>query len=377
MGFPRLILALWLLSTSVSLGAPSNPSEHVVQPGQTLAKIAKRYRVEIDDLCEANDLRRSGKLQPGMRLAIPSDDGSLDYPRHKHDDAAQRAGRANGKRHDLDRRAEADRRPTMRSSFSQYLAKPTRRGWVHVMGHHGDWRGQLVSRTGKLQPKAAAALSRLLAWPRTDFPMDRRLLMLLARVSDAFGGKTLRVVSGYRTTSYVAESKHPLGRACDFHVLGVPNAAVRDFLRTFDNVGVGYYPNSTFVHVDVRDHDSYWVDYAGPGEPPRSRPRRAPRPSDESPNSVARANAALKGSDSEEVNPEAASDMQANAGESRETRDDETSLAHSDATSRAERTSPPNPASKKRLGAAPDPVESESKRLPNAPAPTDPTPAVD
>ena len=102
--------------------------------------------------------------------------------------------------------------------------------------------------------------------------MSDRLLTLLADVSDHFGGKPLRVVSGYRTTSWVEESKHPLGRACDFIVLGVPNTVLRDYLKTLENVGVGYYPNSTFVHLDVRERNTYWVDYAGPGEPPRLTP---------------------------------------------------------------------------------------------------------
>lgn len=102
--------------------------------------------------------------------------------------------------------------------------------------------------------------------------MNDRLLTLMAQVSDHFGGRPLRIVSGYRTTSWVEESKHPLGRACDFVVLGVPNKVLRDYLRTLDDVGVGYYPNSTFVHLDVRGRNSYWVDYAGPGEPPRLTP---------------------------------------------------------------------------------------------------------
>jgi hypothetical protein len=32
---------------------------------------------------------------------------------------------------------------------------------------------------------------------------------------------------------------------------------------------VGYYPNSTFVHLDVRDTPATWIDYSKPGEPPR------------------------------------------------------------------------------------------------------------
>jgi hypothetical protein len=53
--------------------------------------------------------------------------------------------------------------------------------------------------------------------------------------------------------------------------VGVPNSALRDYLRTLRDVGVGYYPNSTFVHLDVRERSASWVDYAGPGESPRYR----------------------------------------------------------------------------------------------------------
>ncbi|HEY0711832.1 MAG TPA: hypothetical protein VGF45_04105, partial [Polyangia bacterium] len=31
--------------------------------------------------------------------------------------------------------------------------------------------------------------------------------------------------------------------------------------------GVGYYPNSSFVHLDIRRGASaFWIDYSGPGE---------------------------------------------------------------------------------------------------------------
>ncbi|HEY2513991.1 MAG TPA: hypothetical protein VGI39_24155, partial [Polyangiaceae bacterium] len=31
----------------------------------------------------------------------------------------------------------------------------------------------------------------------------------------------------------------------------------------------GYYPNSTFVHMDVREKSAFWIDFSRPGEPPR------------------------------------------------------------------------------------------------------------
>jgi hypothetical protein len=39
-------------------------------------------------------------------------------------------------------------------------------------------------------------------------------------------------------------------------------------LRTFDKVGVGYYPNSVFVHMDTREESGYWIDYSRQGEKP-------------------------------------------------------------------------------------------------------------
>jgi len=316
MGLANRIVLLWLASSSVALAAPMVPHEHVVQSGQTLAKIAKRYHLDLDSLCAANDLKKSAKLQPGLRLTIPSDD-------ERNEAAPQKASvtPSHDVRSDPARKPELTRRAGVpMTSYAQYLARPTKRGWVHVMGHHGDWQGQLVGKNGKLLPKAVTALSRLLAWPRTDFSMDRRLLTLLTQVSDAFGGRTLRVVSGYRTTSYASESKHPLGRACDFHVLGVPNSALRDFIRTFDNVGVGYYPNSTFVHLDSRDHDAFWIDYAGPGEPPRTTRNRVARTSDESPLIATRAATTMKGPDTANADPEAEQDAQSRQEELLESR---------------------------------------------------------
>ena len=54
------------------------------------------------------------------------------------------------------------------------------------------------------------------------------------------------------------------------------NAELRDYLRgAFAHVGVGYYPNSDFVHLDVRQKQSaFWIDYSGPGE--RARYSRSP-----------------------------------------------------------------------------------------------------
>jgi uncharacterized protein YcbK (DUF882 family) len=102
--------------------------------------------------------------------------------------------------------------------------------------------------------------------------MDTRLLALLGKVSDHFGGRKIEVISGYRpytAKQYTKDSRHNHGHAVDFRVVGVPNTVLRDFCRTLLNTGCGYYPNSVFVHMDTRDASAYWIDYSRPGEPPR------------------------------------------------------------------------------------------------------------
>lgn len=92
------------------------------------------------------------------------------------------------------------------------------------------------------------------------------LLSRLQKVADKFPGRAIEIVSGYRPDARVT-SRHHHARALDFRVAGVSNERLRDFLRGLDETGVGYYPNSTFVHMDVREDKGYWVDRSGPGEP--------------------------------------------------------------------------------------------------------------
>lgn len=91
------------------------------------------------------------------------------------------------------------------------------------------------------------------------------LLERLQKVADHFPGKTVEVVSGHRPEARLS-SRHHHGRALDFRLRGVTRERLRDFLRSFEATGVGYYPNSTFVHMDVREDKGYWVDRSGPGE---------------------------------------------------------------------------------------------------------------
>lgn len=101
--------------------------------------------------------------------------------------------------------------------------------------------------------------------------MDGRLAQMLYKTARHFEGRRLEVVSGYRDPKVARNPKspHKQGLACDFRVAGTANTTLRDFLRkTFDHAGVGYYPNSVFVHLDNRKTgpSAFWIDYSGPGE---------------------------------------------------------------------------------------------------------------
>ena len=50
----------------------------------------------------------------------------------------------------------------------------------------------------------------------------------------------------------------------DMVVPGVPDEEVARFVREMGFVGVGVYPTSQFVHVDVRPRSYFWVDFSGP-----------------------------------------------------------------------------------------------------------------
>jgi uncharacterized protein YcbK (DUF882 family) len=110
--------------------------------------------------------------------------------------------------------------------------------------------------------------------------MSARLAQLIYEVDKHFDFKRILVVAGYRAPRVAREkgnpkSPHKKGLACDFRIEGVTNTELRDFERTLPRVGVGYYPNSDFVHLDVRDkHSAFWIDYSGPGQ--RARYSRNP-----------------------------------------------------------------------------------------------------
>jgi uncharacterized protein YcbK (DUF882 family) len=95
-----------------------------------------------------------------------------------------------------------------------------------------------------------------------ETPLDPRLIELLYRISQRTHQKIV-LVSGFRAPmfSLAALSYHTRGMAADIRIPGMTPLMVRDLAQSMGVRGIGYYPVSEFVHVDVRDERQYWTDY--------------------------------------------------------------------------------------------------------------------
>jgi uncharacterized protein YcbK (DUF882 family) len=290
---PALVLSTSGLGLDVAKAAPPSgrgpargvtarpaPTFHTVYQGQTLGMIAKRYNVTVEALCDANALTRRNPIKPGQKLVIPDKNyvpGALPTTLAKPNTAAPAAtvnSTPTQTKQDLDREAAEDRTERARAkrlaSWKKYVRPARRAGYVTLKATGRDWQGYAVVKGNRISPGGLRGFRHALYSWRTGAETDisPSLIRLLVKVSDTFGGRTLHIVSGYREHSYAKESKHKKGHACDLSVEGVPNDVLRDYLLTLDQVGVGYYPNSSFVHLDVRPQSTQWVDRASPGERP-------------------------------------------------------------------------------------------------------------
>lgn len=94
-------------------------------------------------------------------------------------------------------------------------------------------------------------------------PMDRRLYDFLHQIQRRLvTDKEIHIISGFRSektnamlagrSSGVAKkSFHMKGMAIDFCIPGVDLKLIRDTAKSLKLGGVGYYPNSGFVHIDT------------------------------------------------------------------------------------------------------------------------------
>jgi uncharacterized protein YcbK (DUF882 family) len=118
--------------------------------------------------------------------------------------------------------------------------------------------------TGEVDAECYRQLRHLMRCQRTtaETPVDPRLIDLLYRISQRTHQKIL-LVSGFRAPmfSLATLSYHTRGMAADIRIPGMTPLMVRDLAMSMGVKGIGYYPVSGFVHVDVRDQFTTWIDY--------------------------------------------------------------------------------------------------------------------
>lgn len=121
------------------------------------------------------------------------------------------------------------------------------------------WQG------GEYVDSSLGEINRLLRDHRTNekHPMDRRLLDLLCELRLKLDTtEPLQIISGYRSPATNAmlhsqsegvapHSLHMDGMATDIRIRGRALALLRKTALSMNAGGVGYYPSSDFVHVDV------------------------------------------------------------------------------------------------------------------------------
>ena len=136
---------------------------------------------------------------------------------------------------------------------------------------------------GSYNLDALKAVSHFLRCKRTDTEtqIEPRLLAILSHIYDHFGDRRIEVTSGYRNQVHTT-SNHYRGSASDITIPGIAPKKLRAFAESLDagGMGIGLYPTSGFVHVDVRPPPSYrWIDYSAtdPGDPKRRPPPNVKR----------------------------------------------------------------------------------------------------
>ncbi|MBD8529631.1 MULTISPECIES: DUF882 domain-containing protein [unclassified Massilia] len=137
--------------------------------------------------------------------------------------------------------------------------------------HTGESLRSVFWAEGQFIPDALKDINKLLRDHRNDkiAEMDPKLIVLLNDVSDKFGdNQVLHIISGYRSPESNAKlaaasngvakhSMHMDGKAIDIRMPGKNLAQLHKAAMSMKAGGVGYYPDSQFVHMDT-GRVRYW-----------------------------------------------------------------------------------------------------------------------
>ncbi len=270
----RFALPLTIVATAV-IGFAALPANaditHVIGRGHTIEQIANRYHVSVKSIMDANHLKDAKHLKPGDTLIIPG--VTAKHPAGKgdpkKDDPKKPPGKGEPKAGDRKGETPNAVAPGPRAHGPSFEEKPKEPDVVHFVRFGEELSVRIKDKRGKIPPPAMKTFAKALRSGNAVHAIDARLVALVGLVSNHFGGRKLEIISGFRPftpTQSNKHSNHNLGKALDFRVQGVPNEVLRDFCKGLRNVGVGYYPNSYFVHLDVRDAPAFWIDYSKAGE---------------------------------------------------------------------------------------------------------------
>lgn len=137
--------------------------------------------------------------------------------------------------------------------------------------HTGESLRSVFWAEGQFIPDALQDINKLLRDHRNDkiAPIDPKLLVLLSEVGSKFGdAPQLHIISGYRSPESNAKlaarsngvakhSMHMDGKAIDIRMPGKNLAQLHKAAMAMRGGGVGYYPDSQFVHMDT-GRVRYW-----------------------------------------------------------------------------------------------------------------------
>ena len=169
------------------------------------------------------------------------------------------------------------RRTALQAGFASMAAAvaPTT-GWAQALGdgprfadvhnlHTGESLRAVYFEHGRYVPTALSELMKVLRDWRSgeEHLMDPRLFDVMHAVRGRVESSSpFQIISGYRSAAtnaamhershqVASNSQHTQGRACDVRVEGVDLVRLREAALSLQAGGVGYYPVSNFVHVDV------------------------------------------------------------------------------------------------------------------------------
>ncbi len=143
------------------------------------------------------------------------------------------------------------------------LPEPSGEIWVHAPGVGAEAHVELFDEDGDFDDEALAELDEVFECRRSgdSRAVHPQLLILLSHVYDHFGGERIELVSGFRNQQNEG-SRHFHASAMDLRVGDASVREIAEFAEELDtdegpNLGIGRYPRSGFVHIDIR----------APGEP--------------------------------------------------------------------------------------------------------------